>query len=144
MVSRLTTPTRISMASTTREVTNPMAAVALTRRVTGYSATAVATQATAVTISSQMPHRTGVASPALEEADGVVDDVREQPQLRDRRRERHQVGDAPREGDLARRAHPGRGTWGLLVSGVALGGRHHGDQRHTDVGEAAEWVRHER
>ncbi len=56
-VSRLTAPTAMSVASTTRDVTKPIAAVWLTRFVTGYRATAVPTQAAAVTSSSQAPHR---------------------------------------------------------------------------------------
>ena len=40
--STLMTPTTMRAASTTREVTKPIAALLLTRRVAGYSATAVA------------------------------------------------------------------------------------------------------
>ena len=49
----------IRQASVTREVTKPIAAILLTRRVTGYSATAVPIPDRAVITSSQLPHRTG-------------------------------------------------------------------------------------
>ncbi len=50
----------MSVASTTRVVTNPMAAVRLIRLVAGYSATAVAMQDAAVMTSSHDPHSTAV------------------------------------------------------------------------------------
>ena len=61
----LTTPTRMSAASTTREVTKPIAAVRLTRLVTGYSTTAVATPEAAVRNSSTEPHCTAALLPGL-------------------------------------------------------------------------------
>ena len=47
----------------TREVTKPIAAVLLTRRVIGYSATAVPMPASAVMTSNQLPQSTGVLLP---------------------------------------------------------------------------------
>ena len=55
----------MSAASTTREETKPIAAVRLTRRVTGYSTTAVATPDAAVTTSSTDAHWTAALLPGL-------------------------------------------------------------------------------
>jgi len=64
IVSRLTTPVKMRQASRTRAVTNPRAAVWLTRLATGYSTTAVPMPAIPTTTSERPPHSTPVSLPA--------------------------------------------------------------------------------
>ena len=61
----LTTPTRMRAASTTREVTKPIAAVRLTRRVTGYRTTAVADPGGGGEDLETEPHSTAAVLPGL-------------------------------------------------------------------------------
>src|SRR6185312_7116506 len=78
----------------------------------------------------ELEHRTPlhgrVAARGADVPGRVVDDVREQLQLRDRRGERDEIGDAGGEGDLPRRLHPpacrglpwsGRGVRGARSGG---------------------------
>ena len=105
-----TTPTRMSAASTTREVTKPIAALRLTRLVTGYSSDGGGDAGGGrQELQHRSPLQGRVAARVADVPGRVGDDVGEQLQLRDRGGERDEVGDAAGEGDLPRGLHPPAG-----------------------------------
>ena len=113
-----TTPTRISAASTTREVTKPIAALRLTRRATGQSSTAVATpEAARQELQHRSPLQGSVAARVADDLAGIRDDVaRAASAAGSRRRNVYEVGRRPAgQGDLPRGLHPPVGERCLLV-----------------------------